>query len=265
LSIRRQCELVGLNRSSWYYAPAEESPENLALMRRIDEQYLLTPYYGSRKMAELFAVNRKRVQRLMRLMGIEALYPKPRLTQRGPEHRIYPYLLRNVEVLRADQVWSSDITYVPMPTGFMYLTVVLDWYSRYVLSWRLSNTLDGSFCLEALEEALARRRPEVFNSDQGVQYSALAFTGRLEEAGVAISMDGRGRALDNVFVERLWRTVKYEDIYPKAYPTVAALAAGLASYFEFYCHRRIHQSLGYRTPAAVYQPRRRVTVAGRKN
>jgi len=252
LSIRRQCELLGLNRSSWYYEPAGESAENLQWMRRIDEQYLATPYYGSRKMAEVFGVNRKRVQRLMRLMGLEAIYPKPRLTQRAADHRIYPYLLRNVEVVRADQVWSSDITYVPMPTGFMYLTVILDWYSRYVLAWRLSNTLDSSFCLEALEEALARRRPEIFNSDQGVQYTSLAFTGRLEAAGVAISMDGRGRALDNVFVERLWRTVKYEDIYPNAYPTVPALEQGLSSYFDFYCHRRIHQSLGYRPPAALY-------------
>ena len=252
MSIRRQCELLGLNRSSWYYEPAGESAENLQWMRRIDEQYLATPYYGSRKMAEVFGVNRKRVQRLMRLMGLEAIYPKPRLTQRAADHRIYPYLLRNVEVVRADQVWSSDITYVPMPTGFMYLTVILDWYSRYVLAWRLSNTLDSSFCLEALEEALARRRPEIFNSDQGVQYTSLAFTGRLEAAGVAISMDGRGRALDNVFVERLWRTVKYEDIYPNAYPTVPALEQGLSSYFDFYCHRRIHQSLGYRPPAALY-------------
>ncbi len=241
-----------MNRSSWYREPAGESAENLELMRRIDEQYLATPFYGSRKMAEVFGVNRKRVQRLMRRMGLEAIYPKPRTTQRNVEHRIYPYLLRNVEVVRADQVWSSDITYVPMPTGFMYLTVILDWYSRHVLSWRLSNTLDSGFCLEALEEALAGRRPEIFNSDQGVQYTSLAFTGRLEEAGVAISMDGRGRALDNVFVERLWRTVKYEDIYPKAYATVAALETGLASYFDFYCHRRIHQSLGYRTPAELY-------------
>lgn len=252
LSIRRQCELLGLSRSSWYYEPAGESAENLQWMRRIDEQYLATPFYGSRKMAEVLGINRKRAQRLMRLMGLEAIYPKPRLTQRVAEHRIYPYLLRNVEVVRPDQVWSSDITYVPMPTGFMYLTVILDWYSRYVLAWRLSNTLDSSFCLEALEEALERRRPEVFNSDQGVQYTSLAFTGRLEAAGVAISMDGRGRALDNVFVERLWRTVKYEDIYPKAYSTVPALEEGLSSYFDFYCHRRIHQSLGYRVPAELY-------------
>jgi putative transposase len=255
LSIRRQCELLGLNRSSWYYEPAGESAENLQWMRRIDEQYLATPYYGSRKMAEVFEVNRKRIQRLMRLMGLEAIYPKPRLTQRATEHRIYPYLLRNVEVVRADQVWSSDITYVPMPTGFMYLTVILDWYSRYVLAWRLSNTLDSSFCLDALEEALTHRRPEIFNSDQGVQYTSLAFSRRLEAAGVAVSMDGRGRALDNVFVERLWRTVKYEDIYPKAYATVPALEEGLSSYFDFYCHRRIHQSLGYRPPVELYRAR----------
>ncbi len=252
MSVRRQCQLVGLNRSSWHYEAAEESAENLELMRRIDEQYLRTPCYGSRKMAKVFGVNRKRVQRLMRRMGLEAIYPKPRTTQRSAEHRIYPYLLRDVEVVRADQVWSSDITYVPMPSGFMYLTVILDWYSRYVLAWRLSNTLDSGFCLEALEEALLKKRPEIFNSDQGVQYTSLAFTGRLEAAGVSISMDGRGRALDNVFVERLWRTVKYEDLYLKSYATVPALKEGLSRYFDFYCHRRIHQSLSYRTPAEVY-------------
>jgi putative transposase len=252
LSIRRQCELLGLNRSSWYYEPAGETAENLALMRRLDEQYMATPFYGSRKLAEVLGVNRKRVQRLMRLMGLEAIYPKPRTTIRDREHRIYPYLLRSVEVVRPNQVWSSDITYIPMPRGFMYLTVILDWYSRYVLAWRVSNTLDGSFCLEALEEALGRKRPEIFNSDQGVQYTALAFTSRLERAGVAISMDGRGRALDNVFVERLWRSVKYEDVYLKAYGTVPELESGLTSYFDFYCHRRLHQALGYRTPGEVY-------------
>jgi putative transposase len=253
LSIRRQCELLGLNRSSWYYEPAGETAENLALMRRLDEQYLATPFYGSRKLAEVLGVNRKRVQRLMRLMGLEAIYPRPRTTLRDREHRIYPYLLRSVEVVRPNQVWSSDITYIPMPRGFMYLTVILDWYSRYVLAWRLSNTLDGRFCLEALEEALGGERPEIFNSDQGVQYTALAFTSRLERAGVAISMDGRGRALDNVFVERLWRSVKYEDVYLKAYGTVAELESGLTSYFDFYCHRRPHQALGYRTPGEVYR------------
>ena len=208
LSVRRQCELLGLNRSSWYYEPLGESAENLAWMRRIDEQYLKTPFYGSRKMAEVLGIDRKRARRLMRLMGLEAIYPKPRLSSNTAEHRMYPYLLRNVAIVRPNQVWSSDITFVPMPHGWMYLTVVMDWCSRYVLSWRLSNTLDGLFCLEALEEALRRGRPEIFNTDQGVQYTAAAFTSRLESAGVAISMDGRGRWMDNVFVERLWRTVK---------------------------------------------------------
>jgi putative transposase len=252
LSVRRQCELLGLNRSSWYYRSTGESAENLQWMRRIDEQYLKTPFFGSRKMGEVLGIGRKRAQRLMRLMGLEAIYPKPRLSQRGSGHRIYPYLLRNVAIVRPDQVWSSDITFVPMPRGWMYLTVVMDWYSRYVLSWRLSNTLDGSFCLEALEEALGRGRPEVFNSDQGVQYTAAAFTHRLESAGVAISMDGRGRWLDNVFVERLWRTVKYEYVYLHDHATPRALEAGLASYFVFYNEQRVHAALDYLTPAAVY-------------
>jgi putative transposase len=252
LSVRRQCELLGLNRSSWYYEAVGESPETLALMRRIDEQYLKKPYYGSRKMAEVMGIDRKRAQRLMRLMGLEAIYPKPRLSQNTKEHRIYPYLLRNVKIVRPDQVWSSDITYVPMPQGWMYLTVVMDWFSRYVLSWRLSNTLDGLFCLEALEESLGNGTPEIFNTDQGVQYTAEAFTGRLEAAGVAVSMDGRGRWMDNVFVERLWRTVKYEHLYLHDYVTPRALQAGLANYFPDYNQERIHASLDYQTPMAVY-------------
>jgi len=252
LSVRRQCELLGLNRSSWYYRPTGESAENLQWMRRIDEQYLKTPFYGSRKMGAVLGIDRKRARRLMRLMGLEAIYPKPRLSQNSTEHRIYPYLLRNVAIVRPNQVWSSDITFVPMPHGWMYLTVVMDWYSRYVLSWRLSNTLDGLFCLEALEEALARGVPEIFNSDQGVQYTAAAFTGRLESAGVAISMDGRGRWLDNVFVERLWRTVKYEYIYLHEHATPRALEAGLVGYFPFYNDERLHAALDYLTPAAVY-------------
>ena len=189
----------------------------------------------------------------MRLMGLEAIFPKPRLSAAGRGHRIYPYLLRGVSVRRPDQVWSADITYVPLPAGFMYLAAVIDWYSRYVVAWRLSNTLEGSFCLEMLEEALARGRPEVFNTDQGVQFTAAAWTGRLERAGVAVSMDGRGRALDNVFVERLWRSVKYEDIYIKDYERVAELESGLTTYFRFYDEERPHQSLGYRTPAEVYR------------
>jgi putative transposase len=258
LSIRRQCELLGLNRSSRYYEPVGETPENLRLMRLIDEQYTACPFYGSRRMTEWLAqrgeeVNRKRVQRLMRRMGLEAIYPKPRLSLAGKGHKIYPYLLRGVAIERADQVWSADITYVPMATGFMYLAAVIDWFSRYVVAWQLSNTLDGSFCLEMLEEALRSGKPEVFNTDQGVQFTAEAFTNCLEGAGVAVSMDGRGRALDNVFVERLWRSVKYEDIYIWGYEAVPELHRGLGRYFAFYNDERLHQSLGYRTPAAVYR------------
>jgi putative transposase len=242
-----------LSRSSWYYEAVGESAENLALMRRIDEQYLRKPCYGSRKIAEVMGIDRKRAQRLMRLMGLEAIYPKPRLSQNGKEHRIYPYLLRNVKIVRPNQVWSSDITYVPMPQGWMYLTVVMDWFSRYVLSWKLSNTLDGLFCLEALEESLHAGTPEMFNTDQGVQYTAEAFTRRLEAAGVAVSMDGRGRWMDNVFVERLWRTVKYEHLYLQDYATPRDLEAGLADYFPDYNEERIHAALGYRTPVAVYR------------
>jgi putative transposase len=247
-----------LSRSSLYYEPGGEVAEDLRLMRLIDEQDTARPFYGSRRMTIRLnergeEVNRKRVQRLMRLMGLEALYPKPRLSLAGKGHRIYPYLLRGVTVERVDQVWSTDITYVPMPSGFMYLAAVIDWFSRYVIAWRLSNTLDGSFCLELLEEALRRGRPEIFNTDQGVQFTAAAFTGRLESAGVAVSMDGRGRALDNVFVERPWRSVKYEDIYIQGYDTVPGLDRGLARYFAFYNDERPHQSLDYRTPATVYR------------
>jgi putative transposase len=222
------------------------------MMRRIDEQYLRRPFYGSRKMADVLGVNRKRVQRLMRRMGIEAIYPKRRTTWPGAGHKIYPYLLRNVEVRRSNQVWASDITYVPMRHGFLYLVAIMDWYSRYVLSWRLSNTLTGSFCTEALEEALHRARPEIFNSDQGSQFTADAFTSTLEAHGVAISMDGRGRAIDNVFIERLWRSVKYEEVYLKDYSDGWEAEASLADYFRFYNEERIHQALDYRTPAEVY-------------
>ena len=256
--MRRQCELLGLNRSSWYYEPVPESADNLALMRRIDEHYLVRPYYGSRRMTvwlagEGYAVNRKRVQRLMRLMGLEAIYPRPRTTIAGAGHKIYPYLLRQVAVTRPDQVWSADITYVPLRNGFLYLAAILDWYSRYVLAWRLSNSLDADFCVEALEEALAGGRPEIFNTDQGVQFTSQEFTSRLESAGVAISMDGKGRALDNVFVERLWRTVKYEEIYLKEYASGAECQAALRTYLRFYCDERPHQALAYHTPAEVYR------------
>jgi putative transposase len=257
LSICRQCELLGLNRSTYYLPPATESAEDLRLMRRIDEQYLKTPFYGSRRMAVTLSgpgepVNRKRVQRLMKVMGIEALHPRPRTTIAAAA-KAYPYLLRDRVLTRVDEVWSSDITYVPLRRGFMYLTAVIDWFSRYVLSWRLSNTLDGAFCLEALDEALSRGRPEIFNTDLGSQFTSREYTGRLEGAGVAVSRDGRGRALDNVFVERLWRSVKYEDIYIKDYERVSELESGLTAYFRFYDEDRPHQSLDYRTPGEVYR------------
>lgn len=257
LSVRRQCELLGLNRSTVYYEPAPETPENLALMSLIDKEYTAHPFFGSRKITQWLIgqgheVNRKRVQRLMRLMGLEAIYPKPKLSLAGRGHKVYPYLLRNVSIERVNQVWSTDITYIPLTSGFMYLAATIDWYSRYVVSWRLSNTLDGSFCQEMLEEALGRGKPEVFNTDQGVQFTASAWTGRLEQAGVSVSMDGRGRCLDNVFVERLWRSVKYEDVYLKCYERVPELESGLRAYFGFYNGERFHQSLDYRTPAEVY-------------
>jgi putative transposase len=250
--------LLGLNRSTLYYEPAVESEENLRLMGLIDKEYTEHPFYGSRRITAWLnsdkaeQVNRKRVQRLMRLMGLQAIYPKPKLSA-GRKHKVYPYLLRGVVIDRPDQVWSTDITYVGLPGGFVYLTAVIDWHSRYVLSWELSNTLDGSFCLEALEAALLRGKPEVFNTDQGTQFTAEAFTGRLEQAGVKVSMDGKGRCLDNVFVERLWRSVKYEDVYLRGYETVPQLRAGLSRYFGFYNGQRRHQALNYRTPQQVYR------------
>ena len=227
-------------------------------MRVMDEQYLRTPFFGSRMMTAWLnrqaaqPVNRKRVQRLMRMMGIEAIYPKPRTTRRQAEHRVFPYLLRDLEIRRKDHVWSTDITYVPLRHGFMYLVAVMDWHTRYILSWRLSNSLEGSFCVTALEEALRRSTPEIFNTDQGSQFTSQAFTARLEAEGVAISMDGRGRAIDNVFIERLWRTVKYENVYLHDYETPLELERGLQQYFDFYCHDRPHSSLGNRTPADLY-------------
>jgi putative transposase len=258
LSVRRQCVLLGLNRSSVYYEPAEETAENLRLMRRIDEEYTAHPFLGSRRMTAWLnrageTINRKRVQRLMRLMGLEAIHPKPRLSQGNGQDRVYPYLLRDVKIERPNQVWSADITYVPMPKGFMYLVATIDWYSRLVIAWRLSNSLDGSFCQEMLEDALGEGGPEVFNTDQGVQFTAQAWTSRVAKSGAKVSMDGRGRCLDNVFVERLWRSVKYEDIYLHGYETVTALRAGLERYFTFYNDDRLHQSLGYQTPRSVHE------------
>ncbi len=227
-------------------------------MRLIDEEYLRHPFYGSRQLTAWLnrnghGVNRKRVQRLMKLMGIEAVYPKRRTSQPDAEHRVFPYLLRNVAITHPHHVWSTDITYVPLRRGFMYLVAVLDWYSRFVLSWRLSNSLGTSFCLDALEDAFTWGQPEIFNTDQGAQFTSVAFTSRLQTAGVAISMDGRGRALDNVFIERLWRTVKYENIYLKGYETVDELYEGLEEYFAFYNQERNHQSLAGRTPWEMYQ------------
>ncbi len=257
LSLRRQCQLIGLPRSTYYYAPASESEFNLQLMRLIDEQYLKTPFYGWPRMTahlrrQGYDVNRKRVQRLMPIMGLQAIYPRPKTTVNGQAHKIYPYLLRDLEIGQPNYVWSADITYVPMQHGFMYLVAILDWFSRYVLAWQLSNTLDCRFCLDALQQALLLGQPEIFNTDQGVQFTAREFTARLEGRGIRISMDGRGRAFDNIFTERLWRTVKYEDIYIKDYASVPELNAGLQAYFQFYNQDRPHQSLGYRTPAEMH-------------
>ena len=260
ISVRRQCELLGVNRSGLYYEPLGESKENLIVMRMLDEQYTRTPFYGSRKMAEWlgtqgFGVNRKRVSRLMELMGIEAVHPKPKLSQPGEGHKVYPYLLSGREVGRVNQVWSTDITYIRMAQGFVYLVAVMDWFSRYVLSWRLSLTMELDFCVEALRCALRRGRPEIFNSDQGSQFTSEKFTGELAERAIAISMDGRGRCMDNIFIERLWRSLKYEEVYLKDYATVTEARAGIEKYFRFYNQERLHQSLGYRTPAAVWLAR----------
>ena len=252
LSITRQCVLLGLSRSTRYHQPRGETPENLMLMRCIDELYTAHPSLGSRKLALMLKVNRKRVQRLMRIMGIEGIAPRRRTTRPVTGHKVFPYLLQNLSIERPDQVWASDITYVPLRHGFLYLVAIMDWYSRYVVSWRLSNSLEGSFCLEALEDALSRSRPEIFNSDQGCQFTAARFTRRLTSCGVSISMTGRGRVLDNIFIERLWRTVKYEEVYLRDYTDGWEAEALLSRYFRFYCEERIHQSLGYQTPAAIY-------------
>jgi putative transposase len=249
---------LAVARSSVYYEAGDESEYNVALMWLLDEQYTRTPFYGVRRMTEWLrteghAVNHKRVARLLREMGIEAIYPRRRLSQPGPGHHIYPYLLRGVTIERRDQVWSTDITFIRLRRGFAYLVAVLDWYSRYVLSWELSATMESGFCVAALEQALGAGTPEIFNTDQGSQFTSEDFTGRLRAAGIAISMDGRGRALDNVFVERLWRTVKYEDVYLRDYADLADALAHLTRYFRFYNRGRLHQALGYRTPEQVYR------------
>jgi putative transposase len=266
LSLRRQCALLGVARSGVYRPVKPANDNDAALMRRIDELFTAWPFLGSRRItamlrAEGLFVNRKRVQRLMRLMGIAALGPKPRTSKPAPGHRIYPYLLRDVTIERANHVWAADITYIPIERGFLYLVAIIDWASRAVLAWRLSNTMDLSFCLSALEEALARfGRPEIFNTDQGSQFTSAAFTGALAEAGVAISMDGRGRWMDNVFIERLWRSLKYEDVYLKGYADGQEAARGIAEWVAFYNERRPHQALADRTPMAVW----RQAIAGAK-
>lgn len=259
LSVRRQCALLNLARSGVYRSGPATSTDDLALMRRIDELHLKWPFYGSRRMVfELnqagHGINRKRVQRLMRVMGIEALVPRPGTSKAAPGHRIYPYLLRGVSITEPNHVWASDITYIPMAQGFLYLVAIIDWASRAVLAWRLSNTMDTSSCIAALDEALARHgTPKIFNTDQGAQFTSGFFTGRLEAAGIAISMDGRGRWLDNVFVERLWRSLKYEEVHLKAYADGREARAGISAWVTFYNTRRPHQALGNRTPMAVWR------------
>jgi putative transposase len=259
LSLRRQCELLRVCRSGLYYEPAGTSPDDLALMRRIDEMHLKYPFYGSRKHSEALraqglAANRKHVQRLMRLMGLESVAPKPNTSKPAPEHPVYPYLLRNLAISKPDQVWVADITYIPMAHGFAYLVAIIDWYSRRVLSWRLSNTMEASFCLDALREALERfGKPEIFNTDQGSQFTDNSFTKTLRDAGITISMDGRGRCIDNVFVERVWRSLKYEEVFLHAYDDLNEARAGIGRYFNFYNLERQHQSLGYQTPDAFYR------------
>ena len=257
LSLRKQCDVLGLNRSSLYYRPVGIDDYSLMLMHELDKQYTETPFYGVLKMTQHLRrlghpVNPKRVRRLLRQMGLEAVYPKPKLSQANPEHKVFPYLLRNVLIERCNQVWSTDITYIRMKHGFVYLMAIIDWYSRYVLNWALSITLEADFCIVALNEVLDGSRCEIFNTDQGSQFTTHRFTGLLLDKGIQVSMDGRGRALDNIFVERLWRSVKYEKVYLNDFRTVKEAYLGLKDYFEFYNHRRLHQSLDYRTPAEVY-------------
>jgi putative transposase len=257
MSVVRQCGLLELSRSTFYYQPLGENAYNLALMRLIDEQFTKRPFYGVPRMTVSlrrigYGVNPKRVRRLMRVMGLEAIYPKPRLSANGSDHKIYPYLLKGVTVDRPDQAWATDITYIRLTHGFVYLIAILDWYSRYVVSWELSTTLDSGFCLEALRKALRISKPEIFNTDQGSQFTSTDFTGLLEKHDIKVSMDGRGRVFDNIFIERLWRSVKYEEVYLHDYQTVPAARTHLSDYFEFYNTERPHEALGYRTPHEVY-------------
>lgn len=257
LSVRRQCQLLGLAPATYYYQAQPESPENLSYMRWLDQEYTARPFYGVRKMTaglqlQGYAVGPKRVRRLLRVMGLMAVYPKPRLSLNPLAHRRFPYLLKGVAIVRPNQVWSTDITYIRLQGGFVFLTAVLDWFSRYVLAWELSITLEADFCVTVLERALRDQRPEIFNTDQGVQFTSAQFQAPLLAAQVRVSMDGRGRAFDNIFVERLWRSVKYEEVYLKDYRTVAEAREGLQRYFPFYNEQRIHQALDYRTPHHVH-------------
>jgi putative transposase len=257
LSLNTQCELLSISKGALYYEPVKMDQFSIAVMSFIDRQHIQTPFYGSRKMVvELrksgYIVNRKRVQRLMKTMGISAIYPKRSLSQSNKAHKIYPYLLKDVKIDTPNFVWSTDITYIQLREGFLYLVAIIDWYSRYVLSWRLSNTLDVSFCLEALEEALEKGTPVIFNSDQGSQFTSKDFTQILLDKGIKISMDGRGRVFDNIFIERLWRSVKYENVYLKGYETCEETIDGLCSYFPFYNNQRPHQSLGYKVPHEIH-------------
>lgn len=259
LSMRRQCELLRVNRSSVYYTPLPTDPEELQLMRRIDELHLQRPFYGSRSIARELSlvgdpVNRKRVQRLMRVMGLESVAPKPKTSEPAAEHVRYPYLLRNLDICRPNQVWAADITYIPMAHGFVYLVAIMDWYSRRVLAWRLSNTMESTFCVDALREALERfGTPEIFNTDQGAQFTAATFTDELHARNIKVSMDGKGRWVDNVFVERLWRSLKYEEVYLYAYDDVKQARAGIGRYIDFYNFERGHTALGRQTPDSFYR------------
>ena len=257
LPIVRQCAVLGVSRSSLYYRAKEASEADLSLMGGMDRQYLETPFYGSRRLKawldrQGIPVSRTRVQRLMRVVGLRAIYRRPRTGRPAPEHRVYPYLLEKTTVTRPNQAWAADITYLPMARGFLYLVAIMDWHSRYVVAWRLSNTLEVDFCVDALKEALGQGQPEVFNTDQGSQFTSLEFTQVLQDRGVKISIDGKGRYADNIFVERLWRTVKYEEVYLKAYVNAVEARRELAAYFRFYNNLRPHQALGYRTPAEVF-------------
>jgi putative transposase len=260
LSVRRQCELLGVSRSSYYYQPCPESVQNLRLMRRLDELHLQHPVYGRPRLTALlqregWPINEKRVGRLMKVMDLEAIYCKPGTSQTQPGHEIYPYLLRHKAITGPDQVWCADITYIPMKHGFMYLMAVMDWWSRLVLAWELSNTLEAAFCVQAWQRALARgnRPPLISNTDQGAQFTSLDYVGAVEEAGVRVSMDGRGRWMDNRFIERLWRSLKYEDIYLRGYEHGLELRQGVGNWFGDYNECRPHQALGYATPAEVYR------------